>query len=114
MFTSSEIFLVPYEIEKPDVIERTRFQLPDRKPIIGRFIKAEPLDIEKHIDQLFELHTQPDMEERLRWTGYRCPPKDRRSFADSLTKMVENEKNGTERNYVYYDLGKLLKWGSSF
>ncbi|EKF17115.1 GNAT family N-acetyltransferase [Nitratireductor pacificus] len=52
---------------------------PERKTLEGRTVRLEPLDPERHGDDLFAASSVSDIETRFRWL-YDYPPQDRASF----------------------------------
>jgi RimJ/RimL family protein N-acetyltransferase len=52
---------------------------PTRETLHGRYVRLEPLDIERHGDGLYAIATAPDAPERFRWLFER-PPAGRTEF----------------------------------
>lgn len=52
---------------------------PHKKPMEGRYVRLEPIDIAKHGDELFEAATQGDADTRFRWL-FEDAPSSREEF----------------------------------
>jgi RimJ/RimL family protein N-acetyltransferase len=63
---------------------------PERKILTGRYVRLEPLDAEKHGDELFEACIVPGADHRFRWLA-EYPPTDRASFQPGLEKAEASE-----------------------
>lgn len=59
-------------------------QRPQRKTFEGRFVRLEPLDAQKHGDDLFQVFTEPDSEKRMTYVF--DFPETRENFQKTLEK----------------------------
>ncbi|MDJ0613321.1 MAG: GNAT family protein [Rhizobiaceae bacterium] len=63
---------------------------PHRKVFEGRFVRLEPLDVDKHGDGLFEAATAGDADERFRWLT-ETTPQTREEFQSWLERVQVSE-----------------------
>lgn len=56
-----------------DLSNWTERERPHRKVMEGRYVRLEPLDIQKHGDELFEAATAGDSDGRFRWLPENTP-----------------------------------------
>lgn len=70
-----------------DLSSWTPRQPPRREPLEGRYVRLEPLDVDRHGDALFEASMTQDAEDRFRWL-YDVPTSDRSQFQAWLEKAA--------------------------
>ncbi|RWL17515.1 MAG: N-acetyltransferase [Mesorhizobium sp.] len=63
---------------------------PERKVLEGRYVRLEPLNAEKHGDDLFEASSVPDADGRFAWL-FDYPPQTRAAFQPWLDKAEASE-----------------------
>lgn len=70
-----------------DLSSWTPRQPPRREPLEGRYVRLEPLDVDRHGDALFAASMTQDAEDRFRWL-YDVPTSDRSQFQAWLEKAA--------------------------
>lgn len=65
---------------------------PERKTLEGRYARLEPLDAEKHGDELFAASTVKDADQRFTWL-FQYPPATRAEFEPWLQKSAKSEED---------------------
>ncbi|WP_343315529.1 GNAT family protein [Brucella sp. BE17] len=73
-----------------DLQNWTRRPRPERKTFEGRYARLEPLDAQKHGDELFSASTVKDADQRFTWL-FEVPPVNRSEFEPWLEKASESE-----------------------
>jgi RimJ/RimL family protein N-acetyltransferase len=63
---------------------------PSREPLVGRYVRLEPLDASKHGDALFAASSVADADGRFRWLP-ETPPQARAGFQPWLDKAEKSE-----------------------
>ena len=70
-----------------DLTDWTPRSLPARVPMVGRFVRLEPLDPGVHAEGLFEASTTPDAGERFRFLSD-FPPPNREIFDEWIARAA--------------------------
>lgn len=65
---------------------------PERKTLEGRYVRLEPLDAEKHGDELFAASSVEDADQRFTWL-FQYPPATRAEFEPWLQKSAASEED---------------------
>jgi len=73
-----------------DLSNWTERERPHRKVMEGRYVRLEPLDINKHGDELFEASTAGDSDGRFRWLPENTP-ETREEFQTWLERVGVSE-----------------------
>ncbi|MBC2887505.1 GNAT family N-acetyltransferase [Ochrobactrum sp. CM-21-5] len=73
-----------------DLLNWTPRPKPERKVLEGRDVRLEPLDPEKHGDELFVASSVSDADQRFTWL-FESPPATREEFAPWLEKASKND-----------------------
>ncbi|GAA5656508.1 MULTISPECIES: GNAT family N-acetyltransferase [Brucella] len=63
---------------------------PERKVLEGRYVRLEPLDPNKHGDELFAASSVTDADQRFTWL-FEFPPATREEFEPWLEKVAKSE-----------------------
>ncbi len=63
---------------------------PERKVLEGKYVRLEPLDLDKHGDGLFDASSVPDIDQRFTWL-FEQPPANRAEFDSWLEKVSKSE-----------------------